>query len=218
MPGSGALLVDRGDLPSLVAVTLEARPQHLVLYHAQESDPPAARRAAKTRRARTPADRRRAAAEEHGAAFDVRQVLIEPLPALDPAEGAGGLEQAWLLLRAAAAARRLAHTRIIWPHQVGPDAGEVGLAVERASLVSALVEIAGAPTTGGTELVIDLPLVELTDAQLVDLAEDAGAPMHAFWPCAGAGDQPCEACPGCRRWRAAFAEAGVGWPWVPVPA
>jgi hypothetical protein len=213
MPSPGALLVDRGDLPSLVAVALDAEPQQLVLYHPLESAPPA--------------DRRRAAAEEHGAAFDIRQVVVEPLPPLNAgggdagaAQAAGppeGLDQAWLLLRAAAAARRLARHRIIWPHQVGPDAEAVGLAVERASLVSALVEISGGQPAG-TELVIDLPLADLTDAQLVDLAEDAGAPMHAFWPCAGAGGLPCETCAGCRRWQAAFAEAGVAWPWVAATA
>ncbi|MHC4273959.1 MAG: 7-cyano-7-deazaguanine synthase [Planctomycetota bacterium] len=211
MSSPGALLVDRGDLPSLVAVTLEAGPQHLALYHPLESDPAAARR--------------RAAAEEHGAVFDIRQVVVEPLGPLDAAGGdadppqtaewPGGLDQAWVLLRAAAVARKLARPRIIWPHQVGPDAGAVGLAVERASLVSALVEISGGQQAGA-EMVIDLPLVDLTDAQLVDLAEDAGAPMHAFWPCAGAGGLPCETCAGCRRWQAAFAEAGVAWPWVPA--
>jgi 7-cyano-7-deazaguanine synthase in queuosine biosynthesis len=91
------------------------------------------------------------------------------------------------------------------------------MAVERASLVSALAEVGGG-YPAGAEPVIDLPLVDLTDAQLVDLAEDTGAPMHAFWPCAGAGGVPCETCAGCRRWRAAFAEAGVAWPWVAVPA
>ncbi|MHC4102168.1 MAG: 7-cyano-7-deazaguanine synthase [Planctomycetota bacterium] len=213
MADPGPLLIDRGDLPSLVAVTVDSRPQNLVLYHALESAPAAARR--------------RAAVEEHGAVFGVRQVLVEALPALDGGGGgeAGaadggpveGLAQASLLLRAAAAARRLACPRIIWPHQVGPDADAVGLAVERASLVSALAEIGGGQPAGA-ELVIDLPLVDLTDAQLADLAEDGGAPMHAFWPCAGDGDHPCGACAGCRRWQEAFVEAGVAWPWASVAA
>ena len=204
------MLIDRGDLPSLVAVTVDSRPQHLVLYHAVESDPAA--------------DRRRAAVEEHGEVFGVRQIVVEPLPALDTggggagkaAEAAGqleGLAQAGLLLQAAAAARRLACPRIIWPHQVGPDPEAVGPAVERASLVSALAEIGG-EQPAGAELVIDLPLVDLTDAQLADLAEDGGAPMHGFWPCAAGGDVPCGACAGCRRWRSAFTEAGVTWPWA----
>ena len=205
MPGPGPLLIDRGDLPSLVAVTVDSRPQHLVLYHAVESDPAA--------------DRRRAAVEDHGAVFGVRQVLVEPLPDLDAGGGGAGqlegLAQAGLLLQAAAAARRLACPRIIWPHQVGPDPEAVGPAVERASLVSALAEIGGGQPAGA-ELVIDLPLVDLTDAQLADLAEDGGAPMHGFWPCAAGGDVPCGACAGCRRWRSAFTEAGVAWPWATV--
>jgi len=210
MSGPGPLLIDRGDLPSLVAVTVESRPQHLVLYHALESDPAA--------------DRRRAAVEEHGVVLGVRQVVVEPLPALDTGSGASdagaasqleGLAQAGLLLQAAAAARRLACPRIIWPHQVGPDPEAVGSAVERASLVAALTEIGGGQPAG-RELVIDLPLVDLTDAQLADLAEDGGAVMHGFWPCAAGGDAPCGVCAGCRRWRSAFAEAGVAWPWAAV--
>jgi hypothetical protein len=211
MSGPGPLLIDRGDLPSLVAVTVESRPQHLVLYHALESDPGAGRR--------------RAAVEEHGEVLGVRQVVVEPLPALDAGGGGGdgtgvagqleGLAQAGLLLQAAAAARRLACPRIIWPHQVGPDPEAVGPAVERASLVAALAEIGGGQPAG-PELVIDLPLVDLTDAQLADLAEDGGAVMHGFWPCAAGGDAPCGVCAGCRRWRSAFAEAGVSWPWAAV--
>ncbi|MHC4709749.1 MAG: 7-cyano-7-deazaguanine synthase [Planctomycetota bacterium] len=207
----GPLLIDRGDLPSLVAVTMESRPQHLVLYHAVELDPAA--------------KRRRAAVEEHGVVLGVRQVVVEPLPPLETGGGgpgaAGaadqleGLAQAGLLLQAAAAARRLACPRIIWPHQVGPDPEAVGPAVERASLVAALAEIGGGQPAGA-ELVIDLPLVDLTDAQLADLAEDGGAPMHGFWPCAAGGDVPCGACAGCRRWRSAFTEAGVPWPWAAV--
>jgi hypothetical protein len=203
MTSTGPLLIDRGDLPSLVAVTVESRPQRLVLFHAQGSGPAA--------------DRRRAAAEEHGAVFGVRQVVVEPLPPVDAGGGQEGLAEAWLLLGAAAAARRHACSRLIWPHQVGPDPEAVGLAVERASLVSALAETGGGHAAGA-ELVIDLPLVDLADAQLADLAEDAGAPMHAFWPCEGGGDLPCETCAACRRWRAAFDEAGVAWPWAAIAA
>jgi hypothetical protein len=201
MSSTGPLLIDCGDLPSLVAVTLEARPQRLVLYHAQETGPAA--------------DRRLAAAREHGSVFGVRETVVEKLPPPDAGSGPEGLAQAWLLLGAAAAARRHACSRVIWPHQVGPDADAVGLVMERASLVSALVEVAGGT---GADLVIDLPLADLTEAQLADLAEDAGAPMHAFWPCDAGGDLPCETCAGCRRWRAAFDEAGVVWPWLAVSA
>jgi hypothetical protein len=210
MPGQATLLIDLGDLPSLVAVTLDPKPQDLILYHAVESDPVACRR--------------RAAAKEHGAAFDVRQVVFDQLPSLEPVgparddpQAAQGLHQARLLLRAAAAARWLECPRIVWPHQVGPNAGAVGEAVERANLVAALAELDGR-AGAATELVIDLPLVDLADQALVDLAEDSGAPMHAFWPCSAAGDFPCRKCAGCQRWRAAFTAAGVGWPWAEVPA
>jgi hypothetical protein len=204
MTNPGPLLIDRGDLPSLVAVALEAKPERLVLYHAQEPEPAGRKR--------------RAAAEEHGAMYGVRRVVVEPIPPLGTGAGApDGLAQAGLLLGAVAAARRLACSGVIWPHGVGPDPEAVGLAVERASLVSALFEVSGDHRAAG-EMTIDLPLVDLTAAQLADLAEDTGAPLHAFWPCEGAGSVPCDTCGSCRKWRSAFAEAGVPWPWVPVGA
>ena len=204
MADAGTLLVDRGDLPSLVAVTIDPRPDRLVLYHAREAD--------------AAASRRQAAVEEHGAAFGVTRVVTDQWPALEfdglghaalsPSHPPGGdddLETACLLIRASAAARRLGCPRIVWPRQVGPDADRVGRLVEQAGLVTIL---AGP--------VIDLPLVDLGDEQIVDLAEDGGAPLHAFWPCSAGGAAPCETCDGCRRWRAAFDAVGAAWAWTKV--
>jgi hypothetical protein len=204
MSGAGPLLIDRGDLPSLVAVALQSRPERLVLYHAEEPEPAGRRR--------------RAAAEEHADVYGVRRLLVEPIPPVGTGGGGlDGLAQAGLLLGAVAAARRLACSGVIWPHWLGPDAEAVGLAVERATLVSALFDVSGEQRSVA-EMAIDLPLVDLTGAQVADLAEDTGAPLHAFWPCDGVGSVPCATCGGCRQWRSAFAEAGVPWPWVPAGA
>jgi hypothetical protein len=196
-------------MASLVSLMLEAKPQQVVLLHFRESDPAAGPR--------------EAAVDEHGAAFEVSRVEVDQLPDLEargpssPDETATdqvreGLGQAWTLLRAAAKARRLRCGRIVWPCHVGPDAEVVGRLVERANLVTALAGGSG-PDGAGGELVIDLPVVDLDDEQLVDLAEDGGAPLQAFWPCDGNAKRPCEVCPGCRRWRDAFDAAGVAWPW-----
>ncbi len=84
-------------------------------------------------------------------------------------------------------------------------------AVSRAAAVQAQIGIE--PGAGGWP-VIDLPIVELTDKQLVGLAEDTGAPMRSFWPCDGDGESPCGSCPSRQRLLRAFDEAGVPWPWV----
>ena len=82
---------------------------------------------------------------------------------------------------------------------MGPDAARVSELVDRATAVAELAESGmgtiggaatsggGAATSGGRAMVIDLPLVDLDDEPVVDLADDGGAPMTAFWPCETAG-------------------------------
>ena len=93
-------------------------------------------------------------------------------------------------MHAAGAAQRLGCTRIVWPRQVGPDPGPVGEVIERAHLVAELARL-GSEATGPAEIVVDAPIVDLTDAQVADLADGCGAPLALFWPCreaAGAGE------------------------------
>ncbi len=166
----------------------------------------------------------------HAEVLDIGGFLVDGIPAIDAAPVAGGsmsdpqrieaLDDACVLMRAAAAADRLGCSKILWPRQVGPDAERIGQAVQRANLVADVVQV-GAGGTSSRRLVIELPLVDLTDERLVDLAEEGGAPMRAFQPCLDGGatfSHPCEQCDGCRRWRAAFDAVGVVWPWIPVAA
>ncbi|MHC4414355.1 MAG: 7-cyano-7-deazaguanine synthase [Planctomycetota bacterium] len=207
MPAPAVLLIDHGDLPSLVAVALAPDPAGLVLFCPRAADPAA--------------DRRLAAARRHAAAYGASRLIVEEhavprtAEASPPARVAASLSQARLLLHAAAAAAGLGCSKIVSPQQVGPDARGVGEALERANMVAALVQV-GADPPGPGDLLIDLPLVELTDRQLVDLAEDAGAPWQAFWPCERGCEQPCRACGPCHRWQQAFDESGIGWPWAAV--
>jgi len=214
MPRLSTLLVDYGDFPSLVAATILARPDEAVILHPRGHDAGAVGR--------------EAAAMRHGEVLDVGGFLIDGMPEIDAAPVAGGsmsdaqrieaLDDACVLMRAAAAADRLGCSKIVWPRQVGPHADRIGQAVQRASLVAEVVQV-GAGGTSARRLVIDLPLVDLTDERLVDLADEGGAPMRAFQPCLQGGPvnaHPCEQCDGCRRWQAAFDAAGVTWPWVPI--
>ena len=118
-----------------------------------------------------------------------------------------------LLVRAAAVACGAGCGRVVSCRQIGPDPEAVTRAAERAVLVGALAQVGCAP--GAEErLVVELPVVDLADAPLADLAEELGAPMRAFWPCLGAAERPCDRCAGCRRWTLAFREGGVHWPWA----
>ena len=210
------LLIDYGDFPSLVAATILARPDEAVILHPRGHDAGAAGR--------------EAAAIRHGEVLDLGGFLIDAIPEIDVVSVAGGsmsdpqrieaLDDACVLMRAAATADRLGCSKILWPRQVGPHADRIGQAVQRANLVAEVVQV-GAGGTSARRLVIDLPLIDLTDERLVDLADEGGAPMRAFQPCLQGGGtiaHPCEQCDGCRRWRAAFDAAGVPWPWMLISA
>lgn len=207
-----ALLVDRGDLPSLAALFMQPDPSRVALWHLRE------RGAA--------ADARLAAAAEHarivGAELTSPGVPEDWSEDADP--GRGGPAAAEMLLRAARAALRLGAARVIWPVQVAGDAAEMARAVDTASGASELLDLAAAdrghprrgdaPVAGSGSVFIDLPLVDLADDQVVDLADDAGAPLVAFWPCGSGGTRPCERCDECIRWRRALADQGLPWPWA----
>jgi hypothetical protein len=228
-PDSPILLIDRGDLPSLVAAVTQPDPTRLLLWHLRETDDAAARR--------------RAVVDEHAAFLGALDLVVcEPWTGdVGRASDAEGLWQALMLVQAAIIARHRGCEKIIWPVQVGPDAVRVGELVDRAAGVAELAEIRGGARVGdeaaaASGLVIDLPLVDLDDEQIVDLADDAGAPSTAFWPCEtggsasdvpgsgsrasarGGGGEPCGACGGCDRWMRAFRECGLPWPWGPREA
>ncbi len=200
MSSTGVLLIDEGDLPSLVALALERAPERVVLWHARGSD--------------DAAQRQLAAVQEHGKAFSVQRVVVaqgvETVPG-DSSSSAEALDQSVRLVSAAAAAIRLNCPRMVWPVQVGSKSSRICQTVQRANLVVALAEVGAQKNS----LMIDVPLIDLGETQIVDLAVDQGVLGLAFWPCeAGTQDMPCGACAGCRRWSAGFDGRGQPWPWA----
>lgn len=208
----GALLIDRGDLASLVCLALEPERGQVMIW------PVTAR----------PGPRR--AVTEHAEAYGIKQVLGTRVHRddadMDDGQGSSSLRDSLLLLEGAKLALEHGCTKLIWPALVGGELEHLANEVARVQLVSSLSDLddARAPASGRmTEArsdfrapVIEMPVVDLSDGELVDLGEDAGAPMRAFWPCmlpGEAGAEPCGRCAGCRRWSAAFAHAGVAWPW-----
>ena len=199
MSSSGVLLIDDGDLPSLVGLALERDPQQVVLWHPHGSD--------------DAAQRQLAAVEEHAQAFSVRQVVVARDTATIQGESslAAALDRSVSLLSAAAAAMRFSCTRVVWPTQIGSSSSRICQTVERANLVVSLAEIGGRTNS----LMIDLPLIDLGEAQIVDLAQEQGVLEQSFWPCeTGSAGMPCGSCRGCRRWGVGFETRGHPWPWA----
>ncbi len=104
-----------------------------------------------------------------------------------PVEVTGEGERLTLrLLAAGFDSARLGCTRVVWPVQLGgaegdgPDLDDLACHVDRALLVSRLIGLE-ARTHGSPGIEISTPLLDISDAQLADLAMDMAAPVQACW-------------------------------------
>ena len=198
MASANTLVIDYGDLPSLLAVALQRDPQHMVLWHPSF--------------ATDASEKLLDAAKEHGEVFGIQKIFMSKRrnELASSQKQALALKEADLLLAASIAATEAGCQKVVWPKQVGPDPKQICIAVERANLVVALAE------TGQTSssLMIDLPLVDLSEKQIVDLGDDQGMLDQSFWPCEGGQKTPCGRCIDCSRWSKGFEEAGQPWPWA----
>jgi len=199
------LVIDTADLPSLLCVIMQVERADVVLWHPRGDDPAAARRLETVR--------------QHAAVLGAGEVVATPVAQfrhLTP-EIAAEPPEAQMLLAAAWSARRRNSHRIVWPKCVGPEfraaaqAVEMMLDVERwlDGMMSAPANqrnaINHSPSEGIQSLEIEMPVLDLTDSQLVDLAVRMDAPM-LLWPCVEAGPMACGRCQGCRRWLPALRE------------
>lgn len=144
--------------------------------------------------------------------------LLDTQPALRAAESHPMAENA-LLLSACSLAIDHGLSRVVWPRHLGAEAGDQAVdAYDRANVISHLAAI-DLPRHGGPgEIRIEVPLLELSDTELLDLALDLDAPVPrpvrgaaafgrgqgACWWCEGGGDEQCGVCGPCGRW-------GVAW-------
>ena len=204
MADSTILLIDRGDLPSLTAISMVPDPTQLILWHPLEPD--------------KAATSRRTVCEGHTDALGVMRLIVN-----DP--GNSGIAEmsppamlfhAQMLVQAAMLACQINCSKIIWPQQIGPDFQRMGEAVDLAHMVMGLASGGHQAGFEPGEFIIDLPLIDLTDEQVVDLADVSGGLMELFWPCEESRDMPCGTCHECLRWEKAFQAVNVDWPWVEV--
>jgi len=109
-----------------------------------------------------------------------------------------------MMLVALAQAIEVGAGRLIWPVQVHGDYDTIARLTEQLVLLQHLaqLECPNLPT-------IETPLLELTDAQMIELGAQLDAPWQLAWTCMLRNDQPCRICEPCRRRHAAFEAAGM---------
>jgi hypothetical protein len=116
-----------------------------------------------------------------------------------------GLEASAMLLSAGEATLARRSERLVWPIQLGGElyddvrVSEGVMATDRALLTARLLSV----DSTGPGLVIETPMLDLTDRQLIELAADIDAPVGLARWCpsqAQSGGRICGTCTGCRRW------------------
>ncbi|RMH14675.1 MAG: hypothetical protein D6695_00495 [Planctomycetota bacterium] len=102
--------------------------------------------------------------------------------------GGSNSEQSMALLRIGQHAARLGIRRVVWAVQFPflgsePDLDRLATTHDRCLLASRLVslDLWDHPDPQVPEVRIETPLIDLSDAQLVDLALDVGAPVGSVW-------------------------------------
>lgn len=189
------LIIDRGDLASLVAVCRESDPTRVLLWHPTIEKP--------SPRARM--------ATLHAETLGATLVTTHLSQVGDAEAGRSATSIRWLeLVQAVIVARQHGIRRILDSVQIGRDVDRLGRLAEEAAILGDLSGL----EPGADPVDIDLPLFDLSDAQLVELAMDLGVPFRQFWPCDEAESTPCGHCGGCTRWQSALRAPGVTWPWA----
>lgn len=198
------LLIDDGGLAALTLAAIQPTGTRFLVLEPDGPHPARPRRAAMVQR--------------HLEHIDLIAHEILPPPPAQITGPAYRLLDAYTLILAAGAARTHGLSRILCPFHVGHDVEAIGEVIRQVdALTDLLGQSASDPESSGDELIVDVPLVDLTDEEIIKLADDADLPLELFWPCETGEPQPCRNCAACQRWREAFSSLGIPWPWSGLP-
>jgi hypothetical protein len=112
-----------------------------------------------------------------------------------------------LLLDACTDAAASGRSEVIWPVQFEKvDLDAITRAIDRALLVTRLLAL-DAELNASPSLHVEAPMVDLTDAQVADLAVDLAAPLSCCWWWGGGSGSP-ERTAAAERWLPALRSAG----------
>lgn len=199
MAGTHVLILSSGGLRSLVATALMAqdadRPR-LMLLHVVDGRDNAVTRLEFVRRQ-----------ADHFRITRIGELDLTHLygQGLGPdGEPIGTLVNPQILLAAITQARLGQCERVIWPVSCNVDVKTIASAMERMLLCEHLADLEAVPMPS-----LVAPLLELSDQQIIELGGQLDVPWALAWSCLRQGDQPCRACPACKRRQLAFEKSGM---------
>jgi 7-cyano-7-deazaguanine synthase in queuosine biosynthesis len=200
-----AVILVGGGLRSLVATSAvvleEPKPRVTLLYFRDGRSNTAARAAYVKKQAEY---------------FEINRVVEVSLPRLEDggASGQQGSDVAvvpllrpQILLTGMAQALAFKADRLIWPVQSGADFTVVSKLTEQVTLAMHLMQLEAFTNTKLP--VVETPLLDLSDQQLIELGVQMGVPWELGWTCLLRGQEPCRVCDACRRRQAGFDSAGL---------
>jgi 7-cyano-7-deazaguanine synthase in queuosine biosynthesis len=195
------VVLNGGGLRSIVATAVaitDTEAREIVVVHLRDGRPNAAVRADHVRR--------------QARHFDISRVIELDLPHLQttlrPAanedKSISPLTRPQMVLAALGQAIRLRACHLIWPIQINADFDAASRLTEQVVLIEHLAQLEQEQSTS-----IRMPLLELTDQQLIELGTQLEVPWSLAWTCAFGRNEPCATCPPCRQRHAAFEAAGI---------
>jgi 7-cyano-7-deazaguanine synthase len=201
MPTPTTLLLASGGVRSLVAtasILSQPKPPRLMCLHMRLDSPDGPRRR----------ERMHQQCEHYKLAQAVELSLPRqeagPRPPTHEPGARPPLLRPRLLLAAVSHALLHGAQSVIWPGQFGEEFDAIARITEQMVLVQHIAQI-----ESNTDIVIDTPLLELSDPQVVELGSHLNVPWELAWSCQLGGELHCGACPGCLRRRQAFETAGI---------
>lgn len=195
------MVVNGGGLRSLVATAVVlsgAEPHQVILLHLRDGRPNAAARADFLRRQAKHFQIARMVQ------IDVPHMQSEPYVQVHQDVGSSMLVRPQSLLIGIAQAIRYKAQRLLWPVQFNADHATVGRVTEQVVLLEHVAQLEQSQLPA-----VEMPLLELTDQQLIELGAQLDVPWDLAWTCMLGQPRPCFACAACNHRHAAFESAGI---------
>lgn len=204
MPKLDMLILNSGGLRSLVVSAMAVReidPEAVAVVHYQQK--------------LVNAKNRLQAMQQQTEHFGITHVLLSEMASLIPHSSTAVREndasdpptfyRPQMLLAALAQAIEWKVKRLVVPYQCNAVHEQIARLTEQLTLVQHIAELEYDQALPP----IDMPILDLTDRELIELGGQMNVPWQMSWSCRHAGEQPCGGCPACVRRIRSFKEAGI---------